>query len=164
MNFIKCLDVKSPNRGTPGSAGLDFFVPNLSEQFKSEFKAKNPNINITDDGINLYPQERMNIPSGIKASIPSGYALIAFNKSGVSLKYGLDVGACVIDEDYQGQIHLSLTNTSNELVHIDYGQKILQFIVVPVLYDEMNEVFSEEDCFASVSERGAGGYGSTGEA
>ncbi len=162
MKFFKCLDVKSPNRGTSGSAGVDFFVPNYSEQFVSEFKVKNPNVSI-DSNITLKPHQRVNIPSGIKANIPRGFALIAFNKSGVSLRYGLDVGACVIDEDYQGQIHLSLTNTSDDDVIIDFGQKIIQFILLPVFYDTFDEVSSEEECFNEVSTRGAGGFGSTGE-
>ena len=163
MKYFKCLDVKSPNRGTERSAGIDFFVPNYTDEFIKEFKLKNSKINITDTGIYLYPHERVNIPSGIKACIPKGYALIAYNKSGVSLKYGLDVGASVIDEDYQGEIHISLVNTGDELVHIDFGQKIIQFILIPVFYDSLEEVNSETECFTEQTARGSGGYGSAGE-
>ena len=123
---------------------------------------KNPNIQICEEGIVLGPHERVNIPSGIKLEIPHGYAFIAYNKSGVSLKYGLDVGATVVDEDYKGVVHLSLVNTSNDIIKIEYGQKIIQFLLIPVLYDEVVEVNSEEELFTRESERGSGAFGSTG--
>lgn len=163
IKFMKVMDVKSPNRGTSVAAGLDFFIPENTEAFVEAFKAKNPDIQIDNNGIVLGPHERMNVPSGIKAEVPQGYALIAYNKSGVSLKYGLDVGATVVDEDYKGVIHLSLVNTSNDLVHIDFGQKIIQFVLLPVLYAQPVEVFSEDELFTRESERGEGGFGSSGE-
>lgn len=162
MKFYKTLDVKSPTRGTAVAAGIDFFVPNKSDEFIEAFKEKNPNITLITEGILLHPHERVNIPSGIKAEVPEGYALIAYNKSGVSLKYGLDVGATVVDEDYQGVIHLSLVNTSNDIVIINYGQKIIQFVLIPVNYEMPEEVMSEEELFTRDSARKAGGFGSTG--
>ena len=74
----------------------------------------------------------------------------------------LDVGASVVDEDYKGVIHLSLVNTSNECVKLEYGQKIIQFLLIPVAYDEVVEVNSEDELFTRDSERGSGGFGSTG--
>ena len=163
MNYLKTLEVKSPNRGTPFSAGIDFFVPENTEAFVKAFKEKNPNIYIDSErGIVLGPHERVNIPSGIKAEVPRGFAMIAYNKSGVSLKYGLDVGATVVDEDYQGVIHLSLVNTSDEIVEIKFGQKIIQFLLIPVKYEEIVEVNSEEEVFTRDSKRKSGGFGSTG--
>ena len=163
MKIYKTLSVKSPTRGTKVAAGIDFYVPENTEEFIEAFKEKNPNIYIDLAGIVLHPHERVNIPSGIKAEVPHGYALIAFNKSGVSLKYGLDVGASVVDEDYEGVIHLSLVNTSNEDVSIGYGQKIIQFVLLPVNYEMPEEVFTLEDLFTRESERKAGAFGSTGE-
>ena len=163
MKFLKTLDVKSPTRGTSVAAGIDFFVPENTESFIAAFKEKNPTIHIDNNGINLGPHERVNIPSGIKANVPQGYALIAYNKSGVSLKYGLDVGASVVDEDYQGVIHLSLVNTSEDIVNIDFGQKIIKFILLPVNYELPEEVTSETELFTRESDRGAGAFGSTGE-
>lgn len=154
-------DVKSPNRGTSRSAGIDFFVPNYSEEFKSRFYAKNQGIVMTEADFVIPAHCRVNIPSGIRVNVPTGFALIAFNKSGVSLNYGLDVGACVVDEDYQGEVHLSLTNTTNDDVHISYGQKIVQFILLPVFYDTVCEV-EDNYLFDSMTERGSGGFGSTG--
>lgn len=161
MKISKIRNVKTPNRGTEKSAGIDFFIPDYDEKFKEDFLNKNPNIIINEEGILLYPHQRVNIPSGIKCNIPSGYALIAYNKSGISLKYGLDVGASVIDEDYQGELHLSLVNTSNEEIKINYGQKIIQFILLPVFYDIIEEI-EENLLFEEKTERGNGGFGSTG--
>jgi dUTP pyrophosphatase len=109
----------------------------------------------------LAPGGSTNIPSGIKVKIPEGYSLIAFNKSGVSVKKGLDVLACVIDEDYQGEIHLNLVNTGLYAVHIGPGEKILQFILLSVLYADPVEK-EETELYDEVSERGAGAFGSTG--
>ncbi len=138
-------DVKPPSRGTNGSAGIDFFIPNDYPQ----------NLCV------LAPGERCFIPSGVKANVPDGYALIAFNKSGVALKKQLFVGACVVDSDYQGEIHLHLVNTSTKHVEISPGEKILQFLLVPVDHGEVH-VVEQEDLFTQTTSRGAGGFGSTG--
>lgn len=143
MKFCKVRDVKSPQRSHETDAGIDFFIPNDFEQTQ------------------VFAHDSINIPSGIKVKIPHGYALIAFNKSGIATKLGLDVGANVVDEGYQGEIHLHLFNTTNHFVKIEKGQKIVQFILVPVNY-EMPEEVSEEELFDSKSERGENGFGSTG--
>lgn len=138
-------DVKPPTRGTAGSAGIDFFVPNDYPQSLCT----------------LAPGERCFIPSGVKANVPDGYALVAFNKSGVALKKQLFVGACVVDSDYQGEIHLHLVNTSNRHVEISPGEKILQFCLLPVDHGLIS-VVNEEDLFSEITARGSGGFGSTG--
>jgi dUTP pyrophosphatase len=141
MNIQKVRNVKTPSRGTSQSAGLDFFVP---EDYA---------------GVVLKPNESVLIPSGIKAHVPSGYALIAFNKSGVAVKQGLSVGACVVDEDYEGEIHLHLINTSNGATEIKPGQKLTQFVLVPVSYMDVHVL---PELPQRNTERGAGGFGSTG--
>ena len=163
MKYLKVMDVKSPTRGTAVAAGIDFYVPENTEEFVAAFKEKNPEIQIDVNGIVLGPHERVNIPSGIRVEVPHGYALIAYNKSGVSLKYGLDIGASVVDEDYQGIVHLSLVNTTDNIVRIEYGQKIIQFVLLPVNYEMPEEVESITDLYVRESDRGTGGYGSTGE-
>lgn len=145
MKIFKTRNVKTPVRGTPQSAGLDFFVPN--DWPGREF---------------LLPGDSVNIDSGIKVKVPEGYALIFKNKSGVALKKGLQVGACVVDEDYQGVVHLHVCNISNELQEIVPGEKLVQALLVPVFYDDVEEVFSEEELFPERTERGEGGFGSTG--
>lgn len=143
MKISKTKDVKTPNRGTPESAGIDFFVPNEFEETI------------------VSPGESVFIPSGIKANVPKGHALIAFNKSGVALKKKLSIGACVVDEDYQGEIHLNLFNFGKEKTTIFPGEKLVQMVLVPIFYDGL-EVVSEESLFESSTTRGSGGFGSTG--
>ena len=85
------------------------------------------------------------------------------NKSGVATKKGLIVGACVVDEDYQGEIHLHVINTSNERVSVEPGEKLVQMLLIPVFYDILEEVNSEEELFGGEQTvRGQGGFGSTG--
>ena len=144
MKIAKIREVKTPTRGTPLSAGLDFYIP-------EDYYQKNP----------IWPGQSVCIPSGIKADVPSGYALIAFNKSGVALKKCLDVGACVVDEDYQGEIHLHLTNVGKDKVFLEAGEKIVQFLLLPVNYADV-EMVPEEKLFEVETVRGDGGFGSTG--
>lgn len=143
MKISKIRDVKSPIRGTEKSAGIDFFVPN---DFES---------------CTLEPGVSACIPSGIKANVPPGFALIVFNKSGVALKRNLAVGACVIDEDYQGEIHLHVYNFGNSVETINPGEKLTQMILIPIFYDVVEEV-EISDLFLESSSRGEGGFGSTG--
>jgi len=145
MKFLKLRDVKSPSRGTSQSAGIDFFIPN-------DFEYRT-----------LSPGSSVLIPSGIKANIPSDHVFIAFNKSGVATKKGLQVGACVVDEDYQGEIHIHLTNVSDRTKPIIPGEKIIQFLLLPIIYESIEIVESEESLWEGKStERGEGGFGSTG--
>ena len=145
MKIFKTRDVKTPTRGTEKSAGLDFYVP-------TEFGA-----------ISLQAGQSVNMPSGIKAEVPRGFALIVMNKSGVAIDKGLQVGACVIDEDYQGEIHLHVTNISRGTAIIKQGEKLVQMLIVPVMYDKIDVVNSEIELFPEISERGEGRFGSTGK-
>jgi dUTP pyrophosphatase len=164
IQFTKIRDVKSPQRGTSQSAGIDFFVPERTPEFIRVLQEKNPRCAQHGDKFVIRPNDHILIPSGIKVRIPEGTALIAFNKSGVASKLGLDVGASVIDQDYRGEVHISLTNTTQEPVSFECGQKIIQFILLPVYFDNVEEVESEEVLYSgTVSERGEGGFGSTGQ-
>lgn len=159
LKISKVRDVRTPERGTTGSAGIDFFVPN---DFPETI---------------VRPHCDVLIPSGIRASIPNGFMLIGENKSGVVTSYdacvqagrkpkkgaylcSLVVGANVVDEDYQGEIHIHLVNTGTVPVIVKPGTKIVQFILVPVNYCAIEEV-PEEQLFIEASERGDGGFGST---
>jgi dUTP pyrophosphatase len=142
MKIAKIKEVKTPTRGTPESAGIDFFVPN-------GIYAK------------IEPGGSCLIPSGIKANVPSGHALVAFNKSGVAVNKNLYVGASVVDEDYQGEIHIHLTNVGAAVEEISPGEKIIQFILLPVFYDKIEEV-DLENLYDESTTRGEGGFGSTG--
>jgi len=149
MKFYKLRDVKSPVRGTKESAGLDFFIPD-------DWNDGNTKL--------VKPGESLLIPSGIKANVPKGFALIAFNKSGIAVKKQLYVGACVVDEDYQGEIHINVSNVSRDTVtEVSPGDKIMQFLLLPINYELPIEVNSEEELWKDkASERGTGGFGSTG--
>lgn len=140
LKFFKCRDVKSPQVGTPGSAGIDFFVPN-------DFQTTT-----------LQPGEDVNIGLGIKTEFEEGLALIAHNKSGIATKKKLITGACVVDSDYRGEIHAHLFNAGTTAVTIEPGMKILQFILMPYIKPELIETTEE----LSETERGEGGFGSTG--
>ncbi len=143
LSFYKLRKVKSPCRAHWQDAGIDFFVP---DDFPTH--------------ITVYPQERICIPSGIRVRVPFGYALIAFNKSGVATKLGLDKLAEVVDCGYEGEIHISVVNTSKNPVHIYPGQKLIQFILVQIGTHIPCETI--EDLRVHKSERGVGGFGSTG--
>lgn len=161
MKFSKVRDVKSPIRGTNKSAGIDFFVPNIYSK-----------------GFIIRPGEDVLIPSGIKMEIPEGYMLMAADKSGVVTSkwacIGADrkpkedafestviLGAKIVDEDYQGEIHIHLVNVGHFPVYVKPGMKIAQFILVPVSYEELEET-PETELFSRSSKRGDGALGSTG--
>ena len=141
MKMQKTRDVKTPQRGTQGSAGYDFFVPN---DYQS---------------VTLQTGESALIPSGIKCQITKNHALLAVSKSGVATKKHLAIGACLVDEDYTGEIHLHVYNWSKEPTTIEAGEKLVQFILTPVVYEDIEVV---EDIAFETTERGSGGFGSTG--
>lgn len=100
IGYTKVREVKDPSIGTRGSAGIDFYVPEFNEEFLHSMLNKNlqlisTNFNMDEKCIKLNPHQRVLIPSGIHVRLPLNHALIAFNKSGVSTKKGLDVLACV---------------------------------------------------------------------
>ena len=142
LKFCKTRKVKSPERGHATDAGIDFFVP---YDFEEE---------------NLYFGEDILIPSGIKMEIPPGYALVQFNKSGIATKEQLIVGACVIDEGYQGEIHLHVINVGEHATKIFPGMKIMQGLLIPVPSVTIVEK-DEVDLFSKKSARGSDGFGST---
>lgn len=176
IDYARTRPVKSPKRGDgtieSRSAGYDFFIPEVTPQLLIDIKEKNEKIELSADGIEIGPHERILIPAGIKMNMVKlanemyldygyGIASIAFNKSGVSVKLGLNVMACVIDEDYQGEIHISIQNTTNDPVVIKFGDKIIQFLFIPVLLPALVEK-PQEELFNIETVRGAGGFGSTG--
>jgi dUTP pyrophosphatase len=100
------------------------------------------------------------IPSGVKMRGHQQIALNAHNKSGIGVKKGLDRLAEVVDEDYQGEIHISIVNTSNYIVEICEDEKLIQFLECNVEYSNLEEL-PESELFVEETERGTGGFGST---
>ena len=144
LKLSKRRSVRTPERGTPRSAGIDFFVPDDLDKMV------------------IRPGHGVNIPTGIHVAVPEGYALIAFNKSGVAVNKELQVGACVIDEDYQGEVHMHVINVGSSPIAISPGEKLVQFILVPTIYPEIERVPIEE-LYKEKTLRGTGAFGHTGK-
>lgn len=183
MKISLTRNVKAPERGTQHSAGIDFFVPEYDNQFLTDFTEKNKKqiesneVEISTDQMLLKPHARVLIPAGVHVNLEEftkrivtdeeirgvkvGVALIVHNKSGVGSKKGLDRLAEVIDQDYQGEVHLNVVNTSNEDQCIKPGDKLVQMILLPVFYSTP-EVVPFETLYDKSTERGGGGFGSTG--
>jgi len=114
--------------------------------------------------IPLAPGSRVLIPSGIYTQMENeGRALIAFNKSGIATREGMDLLASVVDYEYQGEIHLSLKNDSTKVVRIYEDAKILQFIEMPIFTSDIKEVKDLKTLYPTKTKRGEGGFSSTGK-
>ena len=143
IEIERIREVKMPERGTVNSAGIDLFIPD-------EF----PKSVIFSNGSIL-------IPMGIKVNIPSGTMLVIENKSGIASKKSLIVGAKVIDSDYHGEIMVNLHNIGMKDQILTPGMKIVQMLHQPILLGEIYEGTNIHKYIRS--ERGEGGFGSTGE-
>lgn len=130
----------APRRMSAGSAGYDIFAR-------------------LDSDIVLQPGERTAIPAGFALQIPDGYEAQIRPRSGLALKKGLMMlnSPGTIDPDYRGEIKIILANFGKEEVVIRNGDRIAQMIFSPVAHTEF-KIVSE----LSKSERGEGGFGSTG--
>lgn len=108
----------------------------------------------------INPGETKFIGTGIALEIPAGYVGLIYARSGLACKKGLapanKVG--VIDSDYRGEIIVALHNHSSSPVEIDNGERIAQLVITPYLTAEFEEAAELGD-----SERGSGGFGSTGK-
>ncbi len=111
--------------------------------------------------LEIGPGEKAAIPAGVAIEIrePSVAAYV-FSRSGLGTKEGLTVsqGVGVIDPDYRGEIKVSLLNTSGEVRRIKRGQRIAQLVFMPIFQAVINPVDELGD-----TDRGAGGFGSTGK-
>lgn len=184
MKIAKVREVKTPTRANKDDAGIDFYVPEFTKEFIKDLNSKNNNNVSTfkDEDLNplyimLKPHERILIPSGIHVNFKDdannyreqmryhstkiGLALIAHNKSGVGSKEGLDRLAEVVDESYQGEVHINIVNTGNETINIHPGKKLIQFVLEPVIYSDIEEYNIKALYKDSESTRGSGGFGST---
>lgn len=121
----------------------------------------------TDAGLDLFCIENcviMNgkdaiIKTGISIALPDGWFAIVKEKSGLSTKKKLTVGACVIDSSYRGEVLIHLFNNDPELpVGFEIGDKIAQLVVVPCWCGQPVEVEELDE-----TKRGEGGFGSTGD-
>ena len=146
---VKILDARlknasgefSPHYATAGAAGLDLRA-------------------CIDAPLCLQPGETVLVPSGIAIHIADpGFAALILPRSGLGHKHGIVLGNLVglIDSDYQGQVMVSCWNRGQAAFTIEPGERIAQMVVVPVVQVEFEVV----EAF-SASDRGAGGFGSSG--
>ena len=145
---VKIMDERMatqlPAYATPGSAGLDLRA-------------------CMDIAVTLQPYAWQLIPTGIAIYLADpNYAALILPRSGLGHKHGIVLGNLVglIDSDYQGQLMVSAWNRSPSAFTIEPMERIAQLVIVPVMQAQFNVV----NDFAAASERGAGGYGSTGKA
>ncbi len=112
-----------------------------------------------DAAITLAPSERIAVDTGLALAIAPGYEGQVRPRSGLAIKQGLTVvnAPGTIDSDYRGAVRVLLINLGTEPVTIEPGQRIAQLVIAPVVQAE----FAEVEKLAN-TERGAGGFGSTG--
>jgi dUTP pyrophosphatase len=109
---------------------------------------------------------RLAIPTGIYLEMPLGIEAQVRNRSGLWFRHGVWCPVGTIDSDYRGEVSVMLCNESNRLFHVGKGDRIAQLVFSPVIMDGVRwgEDFVEilESTSLSATERGAGGFGSTG--
>jgi dUTP pyrophosphatase len=130
-----------PKYETPLSAGMDVRA------------------NLTEPVI-LKPLERAIIPTGLYVELPAGYELQVRPRSGLAIKHGITVlnSPGTVDADYRGELKAILVNLSSEPFEIRHGERIAQYVIARHETAEWEAVEELSD-----TERGAGGFGSTGK-
>lgn len=141
VNFIK-LDSRAvlPTYGSPSAAGADLYA-------------------LPGEDTVIPPHETVMLHTGLAMEIPEGYCGLIFARSGIASKRGLapanKVG--VVDSDYRGEFMIALHNHSEKEERVVGGERIAQLVITPYLRAE----FTECDALTG-TERGTGGFGSTG--
>lgn len=145
MIKVKKLDpcATIPTKGDPGAAGWDLYAC----------------IQNDTGTIMIWPHECLKIGTGIAIEPPHGYFGAIYARSGLATKNGLRPGNCVgiADETYRGEYIVALYNDSDRPQEIKHGDRIAQVVFQPYLPEELVDVDE-----LSETERGAGGFGSTG--
>lgn len=145
METLKIKKIKEnaviPKRATSGSAGVDLYA-------------------CIEKPIEIKSGELVKIPTGIAIELPSeNMAAFVFARSGLGVKYGIcpSNAVGVIDSDYRGEIAVGLTNHGTEPFTVEPQMRVAQLVVMPVLPLPIEEVAELSD-----TERGEGGFGSSG--
>jgi dUTP pyrophosphatase len=140
---IKKLNAKAiiPTRGSQQAAGYDIYA-------------------CADNDIVISPHSTVKVGTGLSMAIPNGYFGAVYARSGLSAKEGLRPANCVgvVDSDYRGEIIVALHNDTDVEKTIDKNERIAQLVVTPYLSVEFQETDELDD-----TERGSGGFGSTGK-
>lgn len=145
MDMVKIKKVREnavvPQRATSGSAGADLCA-------------------CIDEPITIKPGELVKIPTGIAIALPNAeLGAFLFARSGLGVKHGicLSNGVGVVDSDYRGEISVGLCNVGGEPYTIEPGERVAQMVIMPVALLPLCEVDELDK-----TERGEGGFGSTG--
>lgn len=148
-----------PQRSFPTDSGLDLYAYRVEKVYDIDGNHK-PSMDLSDSGLCVYPQSRVLVNTGIAATVGPGYEIQIRPRSGLALKNGLTVlnTPGTVDESYRGTISVIIANTSNEPYIIKKNDRIAQLVVCPVVLCEVEEI----DDLTS-TERGAGGFGHTGD-
>ena len=136
----KDAGVSMPGYGSPGAAGMDL----------KAFVAGD---------LVIPPLGRAKVPTGLFIEIPEGFEAQIRPRSGLAAKYGVSVlnAPGTIDSDYRGELEVILINLGEEPFALKNGDRIAQMVIAPVSRVSVNEAD-----FLSETERGSGGFGSTG--
>ena len=134
-------EAQLPQRQTEGAAGYDLRA-------------------CVEAPVTLEPGEGYSFPTGLAGEIPQGLVGLLFCRSGLGVKHGVSLPNCVgvIDSDYRGELIVPLRNFGDKAYTIQPGERIAQLVLVPVFLPPVAEV--EE---LSETQRGTGGFGSTGK-
>ena len=129
-----------PTYATDGAAGMDLYSAN-------------------PEPITLAPLERKLLPLGFTMELPQGFEAQIRARSGMAIKHGITLINCIgtIDEDYRGEVCVGLVNISNEAYTINCGDRIAQMVISEVVKAQIEEATTLEE-----TQRGSGGFGSTG--
>ena len=129
-----------PKRATPESAGLDLCT-------------------CLEQDLTIEPFQLVRVPTGLAIALEPGTVGLVYARSGLASKFGVTLSNCVgvIDSDYRGELQVAMTNHSKTPYTIRPGDRIAQLVVSPVFLPEVEEVPELDE-----TERGAGGFGSTG--
>ncbi len=132
-----------PTRGSSSAAGYDLYAQPES-----------------GETIVIPAHETRMVGTGLAVAVPEGYFGAVFARSGLAMKQGLRPANCVgvCDSDYRGEYMVALHNDTNEERRIEPGERIAQLVVMPYLPVEWEETDELDE-----TERGAGGFGSTGK-
>jgi len=135
------LNVTPPSYASEGSAAFDFPYPDGLPQLR------------------IAPGQMLPVPTGLYVEVPKGYQLLLFARSGNAFRHrvSLQNGVGIIDSDYRGEIVGLVSNAGPAPFFIDPGDRFMQGQVLPVIHT----IFVPSDSL-SQTERGAGGFGSTG--
>lgn len=140
---VKKLNKKAiiPTKGSVGAAGMDLYA-------------------CVDSPVLIMPHSTVKIGTGLAIELPNGYFGAIAARSGLATKRGLRPSNClgVVDSDYRGEVIVALHNDTDEPQTIEVMERIAQLIVMPYLSFELNEVEELSD-----TDRGKGGFGSTGK-